>query len=149
MASASSATSTTLRAANWVHAPIAACCYYARGGDFKFNLPGAGGNALCLSCHALLAPKLNAVNVPYKALERHGCIACHDPHASHKPQADGAHTGIGHEVERGPDPRRLGQAFSCINCHDPHGSGSPKLLRAGKTAQESFKSCHANLDQPT
>ena len=154
----------------WVHAPIQApkgctSCHDAHGGEFKFNFPDAEGNALCLSCHAPLAAKLKAAKVPHKALERYGCIACHDPHASdnakgliklvnelciscHKPQADGAHTGIGHKVEGGPDPRRPGQAFSCISCHDPHGSDSPKILRAGKTAQESCKSCHANLERP-
>ena len=137
-------------------------CHDPHGGDFRFNLADAEGTDLCLKCHAALGAKLKA-KVPHKALIRYGCVACHDPHASnnakglvkatnelcsscHQGQADGAHTGVGHKVEGGPDPRRPGQPFSCISCHDPHGSDNPRFFRSGSTAQESCKGCHTNTE---
>ncbi|HUJ29438.1 MAG TPA: cytochrome c3 family protein [Myxococcales bacterium] len=151
----------------WVHKPILSdkgctSCHDAHGGDFKFNLADAEGPDLCLKCHTPMQAKMK-VKVPHKALVRYGCTACHDPHASaqqkglvkpvndlciscHKAQADGAHTGIGHKVEGGPDPRRTGQPFSCISCHDPHGTDNPKLFRSGANAQESCKGCHRDKE---
>ena len=146
----------------WIHKPIlekgCTACHDAHGADFRFNLTDGDGNDLCLKCHKGVGV---GVKVKHKVLERYGCTACHDPHGAdnpqglhkatnelciscHKEQADGSHSGSSHKVEGGPDPKRPGKEFSCTSCHLPHGSNSPKLLRGGKTAQESCVYCHAD-----
>ncbi|MHB8875077.1 MAG: cytochrome c3 family protein, partial [Myxococcaceae bacterium] len=127
----------------------------------RFNLTIGEGKQACYACHKTV----DDVKVKHKALERHGCTGCHDPHGTnnrfqlikpvnalcqscHPDKTDGMHATTfvsgGHAVSGPWDPRRPDRTFTCASCHNPHGSDSEKLFYYGLDGMEMCDSCHGD-----
>ena len=127
------------------------------------EITGGTGKAVCYSCHQT---PVDSGKVKHAALERYGCVGCHDPHGTanrfllarktndlcitcHEAQKDGKHvTSLvprGHAVGGNlNDPRKPDRPFSCASCHNPHGSDNPRFFYFGATAMESCDLCHGD-----
>ena len=148
-----------------VHKPVAdgrcTVCHSPHGAGNDYSLVRGTGKAVCYACHKPVDGGKNK----HAVLERNGCAACHDPHATNypfllpkpiNPLCQTCHTDIkdgthvtsfipkGHKISGGADPHNIDRDFSCTSCHNPHGSDSPKLLRYGEGTMQSCDHCHGD-----
>ena len=136
-----------------IHPPVAkSCteCHGAHGAPSRNVLKAGEGKKQCYACHQPVDKGKNK----HAALERYGCVGCHDPHGTaygrlvpkrvndlclglpreaggreaRQPDGQAGHVLGGDLV----DPRRPNRDFTCASCHNPHGSDSPKLLLHGR-----------------
>ncbi|UCE59379.1 MAG: hypothetical protein JSU63_18295 [Phycisphaerales bacterium] len=114
-------------------------CHQPHESDNRFLLFGGEGNDHCFVCHTAIQTELAAAGVPHKAIEKDGCVGCHDPHSSDYPAVLVAagnelcfkcHAEIGSLLA---ETKWLHGAVStgdkCANCHDPHAGNRAVLLR--------------------
>ncbi|MBI4821720.1 MAG: hypothetical protein HY791_36000 [Deltaproteobacteria bacterium] len=163
-----------------VHKPVAEgkCteCHSPHGSPDPFNIVRGDGKALCFSCHSAMRKACDPMvercvypteepKVKHKAIERYGCTACHDPHATDNPfrlikpvvelcqschvdKPDGLHVTNfvqgGHRIKGGRDPHRTERPFTCVSCHNPHGSDNPRMFYFGKSRMDMCDWCHGD-----
>jgi predicted CXXCH cytochrome family protein len=113
----------------------------------KFGL-GAEGTELCEGCHGkIVGKKKNR----HKAMDKNGCIACHQPHASKNDKLLKAPVPSMckrcHEKTNfdGAVVHKPVQEAKCAGCHDPHASDNPSLL--AKTVSASCVECHKEIKE--
>lgn len=118
-------------------------------GDLKYGLD-AEQPKLCIGCHGKLLGKKSNV---HKAIEKDGCIACHDPHSGkHKKLLKSALPALCancHKKEgfSGAVTHKPVHEGKCADCHDNHASDLPLLLR--KQPVETCLECHKEIkNQP-
>lgn len=148
-----------------IHPPVKkSCteCHAAHGSPNRNDLKAGEGKKQCYACHQ----PVDKGKVRHAALDRYGCLGCHDPHGTafgrllpkkvndlcagcHPRQADGKHVtpfaAGGHTVGGNlVDPRRTGRDFTCASCHNPHGSDNLKLFYYGADVVEMCAACHGD-----
>jgi len=109
------------------------------------------GFELCRGCHsALLNETLSRNRVHYPAVDRVGCLNCHNPHASAqkalllKPTKDlcrSCHADTVARQERSLTRHPPADEGQCGSCHSPHASDHVFLLQAGDLL-ELCGTCH-------
>ena len=113
----------------------------------------ASANTLCLSCHGLGQPAVQANSatklvtmignqtVPYDDYRR-------APKLELDPGGITGHPIAGHPLI-GKDPRNKDGTLSCLSCHAPHSSALPKLMPAGVTSPSDLcAECHKSGARP-
>jgi predicted CXXCH cytochrome family protein len=135
----------------FVHAPYASdMCTPCHASDDAKN-PGkvvADMNALCVDCHAEMAPALTAKHG--HAAVQDACTNCHNPHNAkvrkllvEEPGALCAqcHEEVAALATKAAVPHKaLTTGAKCLGCHDPHSAPNEKLLR--KASGPLCLSCH-------
>ncbi|MFZ5765393.1 MAG: cytochrome c3 family protein [Thermodesulfobacteriota bacterium] len=116
---------------NVLHAPFAKGCNDCHGGGKEEN-----GTAVCLSCHAAVADKMNQIHSHLTGSARNTCTRCHSPHA-----ADDRKMLLGGEGQVCRNCHADSMAYydaklyrhknagACTECHDVHGSNELAMLR--------------------
>lgn len=111
----------------------------------------------CMACH----DRAEHANFPGGAHDARGltCVTCH---SVHRPESENAllvrstegelcaqcHRDKVRKLQRsGHMPVREGK-MECTSCHGPHGSQNDRMLRAGRTVNESCESCHTEKRGP-
>jgi predicted CXXCH cytochrome family protein len=121
--------------------------------DGKVVLTQADAKAVCVTCHAEQAEKIEKAKVPHPGAQGE-CTVCHNPHAGRTPgfiQPDpvnaclACHTDIA-ELEKKPVHHQPAFQQGCAICHQPHGGDNPKLLRAQGSAL--CLACHGPDSKP-
>ena len=141
----------------FTHPPFAdktceVCHAPAAGG--KVALTNADTRALCITCHADQAEKIEKAKVPHPGAQGE-CLACHNPHAGNTPgflQPDPVSPCLACHSDQAEQFKKahLHQpafAQGCATCHEPHGSENDHLLRA-KKADGVCLECHGPDTQP-
>jgi predicted CXXCH cytochrome family protein len=126
---------------------------HAPAKDGKVVLTQADSKALCVTCHAEQAEKIEKAKVPHPGAQGE-CIACHNPHAGATPgflQPDPVSACLTCHSEQAEQMKKahLHQPVfkqGCATCHEPHGSDNPKLLRAQGSAL--CLECHGPDSRP-
>lgn len=109
---------------------------------------GVEGVALCESCHGKIVGKKEN---KHKAMEKNGCMACHQPHGGKYEKLLKAPVlsmcKRCHEKTSldGPVMHKPVQEAKCAACHDPHASDNPGLL--AKTLSASCVECHKEIKE--
>jgi len=120
------------------------------------KLGPAEASQICVTCHA-------GNKHAFWAGSQHegrkvGCTSCHSVHAPKGPKqlkaeneaalCANCHKNITNKQNRfNHMPVREGK-LSCSSCHNVHGSANVKLLKVGRTVNESCVSCHAEKRGP-
>lgn len=118
-------------------------------GDLKYGLD-AEQPKLCLGCHGKLLGKKNNV---HKAIEKDGCIACHEPHSGkHKKLLKSELPNLCSSCHKkdafsGSVMHKPVQEGKCGDCHESHAADHPLLLR--KKPVESCLECHKEIKEQT
>lgn len=132
-----------------VHPPVkekCTLCHGAHGGNVEKLLPAAG-NDLCLGCHSSIRARIEASEVPHKAMEK-GCGFCHEPHASankallrHRRDAvcRTCHADQVKQMDGMAFPHGAVTASGCLGCHDAHGSKFGALLKSAFPARQPYR----------
>lgn len=118
----------------------------------KFRaLSTAAINKRCFVCHENLPAQISAYKSVHKAIEKDGCVGCHNPHQSeHKkllrkaPSSElclSCHKEISNQQSEAVHHKLTAMNGGCTNCHAAHGSSHPKLLTAENTTALCLK-CH-------
>jgi len=126
---------------------------HAPAKDGKVVLTQADSKALCVTCHAEQAEKIEKAKVQHPGAQGE-CIACHNPHAGATPgflQPDPVSACLACHSEQSEQMKKaqLHQpafGLGCATCHEPHGSYNPKLLRAQGSAL--CLECHGPDSKP-
>jgi predicted CXXCH cytochrome family protein len=127
---------------------------HAPAKDGKVVLTNADSRALCVTCHAGQAEKIEKARVTHPGAQGE-CLACHNPHAGSTPgllQPDPVSACLACHADQADQFKKahLHQpAFrqGCAVCHEPHGSENDHLLRT-KKAEGVCLECHGPDSQP-
>jgi predicted CXXCH cytochrome family protein len=121
--------------------------------DGKVVLTQTDSKALCVTCHAEQATKIEKSKVQHPGAQG-DCVACHNPHAGKTPgflQPDPVSACLACHSEQADQMTKSVHhqpAFQqgCATCHEPHGSDNDHLLRAkGSTL---CLECHGPESRP-
>jgi predicted CXXCH cytochrome family protein len=141
----------------FTHAPFAdkTCeVCHAPAKDGKVVLTNADTKALCVTCHAAQAEKIEKAKIQHPGAQG-DCVACHNPHAGSSPgflQPDPVSACLNCHADQADQFKKahLHQpAFreGCSVCHEPHGGDNQHLLRTQK-ADGVCLECHGPDSQP-
>ena len=121
--------------------------------DGKVVLTQSDSKALCVTCHAEQAEKIEKAKVQHPGAQG-DCVACHNPHAGKTPgfiQPDPVNACLACHSEQADQFKKahlhqpaFGQG--CAICHEPHGGDNEHLLRAKGNAL--CLECHGPDSQP-
>jgi predicted CXXCH cytochrome family protein len=122
--------------------------------DGKVVLTQADSKALCVSCHAEEAKKIDSAKVPHPGAQG-DCVTCHNPHAGKtsgfvQPNPVNACLSCHADQAEQHKKKHLHQpAFEqgCATCHEPHGGENDHLLRA-KNVNALCLECHGPDVEP-
>ncbi len=124
----------------YTHVPFASgscdTCH-APAKDGKVVLTQADSKAICVTCHAEQAKKIETAKVQHPGAQG-DCVACHNPHAGTAPgflQPDPVAVCLTCHSEQAEQFKKAhlhqpAYQLGCATCHEPHGGDNPKLLRA-------------------
>jgi predicted CXXCH cytochrome family protein len=120
-------------------------CHDPHASQFKAQTR-AGGNSLCLECHA--PRRLTTETVSLFNLQE---ISKVDFQAIPKIELDPTlrfgHPCGSHPVGEVADPLHAGGRMSCLSCHTAHASTLPNLLVSRVAGGELCEACHRALDK--
>ncbi len=121
--------------------------------DGKVVLTQTDSKAICVTCHAEQAEKIEKAKVQHPGAQG-DCVACHNPHAGKTPgfiQPDPVNACLACHSEQADQFKKahlhqpaFGQG--CATCHEPHGGNNEHLLRAKGNAL--CLECHGPDSQP-
>jgi predicted CXXCH cytochrome family protein len=102
----------------------------------------AGGNALCLECHAerRISGKFSAFKGAQEFSEDEFQAI---PKINLDPTQRFGHPIARHRVAEAPDPLHPGQKIGCLTCHAGHSSDREKLLRSMEVNKKKIEVCDA------
>jgi predicted CXXCH cytochrome family protein len=126
---------------------------HAPAKDGKVVLVQADAKAICVTCHAEQAEKIEKAKVQHPGAQG-DCVSCHNPHAGKAPgflQPDPVSVCLTCHSEQAEQFKKahLHQpafGLGCATCHEPHGGNNPKLLRAQGSAL--CLECHGPDSKP-
>jgi predicted CXXCH cytochrome family protein len=113
---------------------------------------GEGINQVCLTCHDDLGSSLKKKSMhAHSAIEKKGCIGCHDPHGSKfshltKEKSNfelclSCHKDVGEAQKNSLHHRIQKMENGCLSCHEAHVAKNNKLLVKEDIAATCLK-CH-------
>ena len=126
---------------------------HAPAKDGKVVLTQSDSKAVCVTCHAEQAEKIEKAKVQHPGAQG-DCVACHNPHAGKSPgflQPDPVSVCLTCHSEQADQFKKahLHQPVfqqGCATCHDAHGGPNDHLLRAKGNAL--CLECHGPDTQP-
>lgn len=148
-----------LKKGGFIHGPTKALGCTICHDSKKVSLSNAAGvrpdlNKVCLVCHDdleyLLKKGTNAQTGLHSAIQKKGCVACHDPHQSEvKTFLKNANTTELCVECHAPMKQALQKGFhktfykeGCMSCHEPHQSKNQNLLKTPEI--DLCLKCHAS-----
>jgi predicted CXXCH cytochrome family protein len=126
---------------------------HAPAKDGKVVLVQADSKAICVTCHAEQAEKIEKAKVPHPGAQG-DCITCHNPHAGRSPgflQPNPVEVCLACHTEQAEQGKKAylhqpAYGLGCATCHEPHGGNNPNLLRLQGSAL--CLECHGPDSRP-